>query len=310
MVKAGSGDRETAMEIATSRGRVRLPAYIPVSTFGPDYPLDRIIRPFLPRFTDMMLVSYLYATQMDGPPSMPCFIDSGGAALLDSSSEIRVLEDGLAGIMVRTDEGEHVFGPREVLQVQMQLADWGATLDFPIPPTMEDEAERSRRVELTVENARWMRANAGDGLRLFGSIQGWDIESYVACARQMLDIGFRDLAIGGLVRRVQDRTLVVAIVEAVRKAMGSTGLLHAFGLGEAALVRRVFDAGATSVDSSSFVRAAANGKRWDGRWCPDCPSPAERAHIALNNLKFGCYHSGSGSAASERVPENADEVRF
>ena len=32
-------------------------------------------------------------------------------------------------------------------------------------------AERSRRVELTVENARWMRANAGDGLRLFGSIQ-------------------------------------------------------------------------------------------------------------------------------------------
>src|SRR5438132_1502016 len=40
---------KTAREIVTRRGTIRFPAYIPVTTFGTKYPLDSLIRPYLPR---------------------------------------------------------------------------------------------------------------------------------------------------------------------------------------------------------------------------------------------------------------------
>ena len=57
--------------LATRHGVIRFPAYIPVTTFGKKYPLDELIRPFLPRLAQAAMVSYYYARQMEAMPDLP-----------------------------------------------------------------------------------------------------------------------------------------------------------------------------------------------------------------------------------------------
>lgn len=271
------------MEVMTSHGAVRMPAYLPVTTFGPSYPLDDVIRPYLPRFADCLMVSFHYARQMQSRPALPMMIDSGGFAALLPGASIEAREDGTGIIRVAGEAGEDVITPEAVLTLQEQIADFGAALDFPIPPHCEP-AEARRRQALTLANAQWaIRHRRSDSLRLFGCVQGWDLDSYVECARALQAMGYTDLALGGMVPRLHDKAFVLAVVRAVADLGPS--LLHVFGVGEPEMARAVMAAGATSVDSSSYVRAAADGKCWDGSRLED-PSVFERMKIALKNLDF------------------------
>src|SRR5213592_3397571 len=74
--------------LTTRRGPVRLPAYIPVTTFGDTYPLDRLLTPYLPRLAQAVMVSFHYARQMEEPPRLPLFVDSGGFASLFSDARL------------------------------------------------------------------------------------------------------------------------------------------------------------------------------------------------------------------------------
>jgi tRNA-guanine family transglycosylase len=286
------------MQVTTSKGMVRLPGYLPVTTFGTSYPMDGVIRPFLSRFADMLMVSYHYAQQMEGvPQELPMFIDSGGFAVLLQGAQIIEREDGLGFIRRTTEDGIDEITPEKVLALQEQHADWGSTLDFPIPPSIEDADERAKRLRLTLANAQWsLQSKSKDSLRVFGSVQGWDESSYLSCAKSLLSMGFRDLALGGFVPRTSDRALLLSITRGVRALMGSDDLLHIFGMGEATMVRSLYQAGASTVDSSSFARAAASGKRWDGEWGINNPSTLERAHAAIANFRYASTHAGAGHA--------------
>lgn len=273
------------MEVITQHGTVRMPSYLPVTTFGDAYPLDDVIRPYLPRLADCLMVSYHYAKQMKSRPNQPLFVDSGGFAVLLPGASIEERADGTAAIRVTTDDTEDYVAPEDVLAFQERVADFGAALDFPIPLACDpDEARRRQR--LTIANAKWALANRKTTLRLFGCVQGWDVESYVDCARQLLEAGYSDLAIGGLVPRLRDKDLVLAIVQEI--AALKPCLLHAFGIGEPDMARQVIAAGATSVDSSSYVRTAADGRCWDGTRVDD-PSVFERVRLALQNLDLARF---------------------
>lgn len=282
------------MEITTPHGRVRLPAYMPVTTFGGTYPLDELIRPYLPREADCLMVSYHYARQMTERPAMPLFIDSGGFAALLPGAVVNAFPDGTAGVLVPLEEGApELITPDAVLRLQELHADFGAPLDFPIPPGCPP-AEAERRLAFTLANARWaLEHRKSAALRLFGCVQGYDRASYLASARWLVAMGYRDLAVGGLVPRLHDKALVLAIVRDIAEL--GPELLHVFGAGEPALARALVAAGATSVDSSSYVRAAADGKCWDGERLED-PSGLERAHIALRNLRQARFQPGEVSA--------------
>jgi len=84
--------------------------------------------------------------------------------------------------------------------------------------------------------------------------------------------------------------LVLAIVEAVREEIGDLPL-HVFGLGKPAMVKELYRVGVDSVDSSSYVKYAADGKLWSN---PSLtliePTPTDRLHLALHNLSTatGC----------------------
>lgn len=282
--------RTLPTQLNTAHGPIRLPAYVPVTTFGGKYPLDDLVRPYLPRLAPAAMVSFHYAKQMKERPSVPLLIDSGGFASLFQNA--RVLTVGGLGVLeTTTDDIVERLTPRDVLEFQEQHADVAFTLDFPIPPSM-DRAEAQRRSELTIANARWALANRRrKDMLLFACVQGWDVASYRECAGAFATLDFDGIAIGGLVPRVSDFEGVLAIVDAVR-AIVPDKPLHVFGLGKPGIVEALFRRGVQSVDSSSYVKLAADGKLWGqpSVHLTDASS-TERLHLALCNLAMAAQRS-------------------
>jgi len=273
--------------LLTRRGEICFPTFVPVTTFGARYPLDELVRPYLPRLASAVMVSAHYARQMrrEERPPLPMMVDSGGfAALFDDA---QVVERRGLGVIVRAGDGSQDAGsrlhPRDVLELQEELADVAFTLDIPISPRHgHDEARR--RQELTIANAQWAIENRRRrDLPLYAVAQGWDVESLQRCVERLMAAPFEGLALGGLVPRAGDRGLVLRWVDAARE-VAPEAPIHLLGLGDPELLSRLFERGVQSADSSSWVKAAARGRLWgsDRRW--DDPSPAERLHLALCNL--------------------------
>jgi len=287
--------------LQTRRGPIRLPVFVPVTTFGDRYPLDRLIRPYLPRLAHAMLVSYPFAKGVKPEEiRLPLFVDSGGFASLFETSTI-VEDSGLGVLHTRQDDVEDTVHPRHVLDLQEGLADVAFPLDFPIPPGM-DEAQARRRFDLTIANAVWALDNRRRrDLLLFGVVQAWDADTARESARTLARRQFDGFAIGGMVPRARDLALVRAMVEAVRGEIGDRPL-HVFGLGKPDVVRQLFEWGVDSVDSSSYVKLAADGKVWgdDQFHLPDATVP-ERLNLALCNL---------ATAAGRSLPLAASRLVF
>jgi tRNA-guanine family transglycosylase len=273
----------TQRQLKTASGVIRYPAYIPVTTFGKKYPLDALIQPYLPRLSQAVMVSYHYARQMKQRPRLPLLIDSGGFAALFEGT--RIVEEGSLGVLeIPTKEGVERLHPADVLDFQERNADIAFTLDFPIPPKT-NLAEAERRQRLTIANAIWtLRNRRRQDLRLFACIQAWDEHSAAQCTVELAAHPFDGFAIGGLVPRVREWDVVAEIVSNVQQHIDERPL-HVLGLGKPETTARLFEIGVDSVDSSSYVKLAADGKLWS---TPNCtlldPSPQERLRLALENL--------------------------
>jgi tRNA-guanine family transglycosylase len=287
-------------QLKTARGLIRLPAYVPVTTFGEKYPLDDLVRPYLPRLSSAVMVSYHYAKQMKEHPSLPMLIDSGGFASLFQNATVRQVGT-LGALEVSTDDGTETLHPRDVLEFQELHADLAFTLDFPIPPSM-DLLEARRRNKLTIANAQWALENRRrKDMLLFACVQGSDLKSYRACASEYSKLGFDGIAIGGLVPRVSDMEGMLGIVDAVRAAVPDKPI-HVFGIGKPGIVEALFKRGVQSVDSSAYVKLAADGKLWGQPTVHlTDASPSERLQLALCNLAM---------ASQRALPLSASHLLF
>lgn len=274
----------------TAHGAIRLPAYVPVTTFGGKYPLDELVRPYLARLAPATMVSFHYARQMQARPTLPLLIDSGGFASLFQNSTLQEL-DRLGVLEISNDGIIETLHPRDVLELQERHADIAFTLDFPIPPSMALKEAR-RRNKLTIANARWALENRRrKDLLLYACIQGWDVKSYQACAKAYAEQDFDGVAIGGLVPRISDIKQALAIVDAVRDAIPDKPL-HVFGIGKPEIVDKLFRRGVQSVDSSSYVKLAAEGRLWGQPSLHlNDASPTERLQLALCNLAMATQRS-------------------
>lgn len=269
--------------LQTDHGQIKFPAYIPVTTFGEKYPLDELIQPYLPRLCQAVMVSYHYAKQMKKRPRIPLLVDSGGFAALFAGSSV-VEEGGLGLLRVAREGGDELLTPKDVLEFQELHADVAFTLDFPIPPGL-DSVEATRRHALTIANGIWaIRNRRRHSMRLYASIQAWDKASAAESAAELASHPFDGFAIGGMVPRARNLDQVLEIVDAVLAEIGDRPL-HVFGLGKPETTERLFAAGVDSVDSSSYVKLAADGRRWDR---PDAqlndPTTTDRLQLALLNL--------------------------
>ncbi len=178
----------------------------------------------------------------------------------------------------------------------------------PRPPEAPDETPCHRHPPrqhplpgLCPGDHHWALANRRRrDLPLSTCVQAWDPASARACARAYAGPGFDGIAWGGLVPRPRDRALVFALVEAVRDEIGDLPL-HCFGRGPPGLVADLSRVGVDSVDSSAYVKRAADGRLWSGPAADADPTPTERLHLALCNL----------AAASGRAPPlSAHRVAF
>lgn len=272
-------------QLETPSGTLHFPTYIPVTTFGNKYPLDGLIQPYLPRLAQAVMVSHHYARQMKKRPRLPLMIDSGGFAALFEGSRI-LEEDGLGVLEINLGESPERLTPWDVLEFQETNADLAFTLDFPIPPNLGLKESRIRQ-KLTIANAHWALENRRRReMKLFACIQGWDVKSFGRCAAAYKKAPFDGVALGGMVPRARDHELVLDCVRAVRKEIPDLPL-HVFGLGHPDFLGELFAAGVDSVDSSAYVKAAADGKGWfgDGGILSD-PTPTDRLRLALENLAF------------------------
>jgi len=269
--------------LKTRRGVIRFPAFVPVTTFGDEYPLDKLVQPYLPRLAPAVMVSYYYARQMKEPPRLPLLVDSGGFVSLFKNAQVLAAGE-LGTVQIQKDDGVETIHPKDVLELQEQVADVAFGLDFPIPPGME-AAKARQRMEWTIANAHWALANRRRrDLPLYACVQAWDPDSARECARAYAGVGFDGIAIGGMVPRARDLDLVLSIVKAVRAEIGDLPL-HVLGLGKPEIVSALFEADVDSVDSSSYVKMAADGRLWsvlDVRL--ENPSPTDYLHLALCNL--------------------------
>jgi len=246
------------------------------------------------------MASYHYARQMKEAPRLPLLVDSGGFTSLFSGAHV-VPSSGLGVLEIDRDGKAERIHPRDVLELQERVADVAFTLDFPVPPAM-DRADAYRRLELTVANAQWALSNRRRrDMPLFACVQAWDAASARECARSYADAPFEGIAIGGLVPRANDLAAVLSIVQAVRTEIDDRPI-HVFGLGKPQLVSALFEAGVDSVDSSSYVQLAADGRLWSNpKYKIKDPSPTDRLHLALCNL---------ATATGRALPLSAANLTF
>ena len=79
--------------------------------------------------------------------------------------------------------------------------------------------------------------------------------------------------------------------------------LHVFGLGQPEMVKKLFEIGVDSIDSSSYVKMAADGRSWGNHGTDkvlDC-NPLRRMHLALGNL---------ATASQRALPLGLGQITF
>jgi len=240
----------------TVAGRtINFPTFLPVTTFGGRFPIDNLARPYLARSFPAMMVSYHYAKQMREKPTELLFIDSGGfASLFDGSHPV----DRGDYFDIATREGDRI-SPPEVLAFQESFADIGATVDFIIAPSCAIEEAKIRQAA-TIKNAIWaIERRSKFNFKLYASLQAWDEASAKLITEKLATYPFDGYALGGMVPRIKKPEEIITIVRAIR-SVDIARPLHVFGIGNADLIRELFQEGVDSTDSSSWVRSAVDGK--------------------------------------------------
>ncbi len=148
------------------------------------------------------------------------------------------------------------YNTEEVLAYYQELKfDIGVSVDHLI--FAEVEAEKERRWQITIDNAEeFLRLHQREGYTFtpVGVAQGWDPRSYERATRALVQMGYRYIAIGGLVRsRTED---VIRTLVAVKEALHSWMQAHLFGVNRPEHAPTFAALGVTSFDSASRLRRA------------------------------------------------------
>jgi helicase len=281
--------------LATRKGPIPFPAFVPVSRLGTRGGLDARLLAALDSVAPAMLVGHATCShpKVTGHPAIPVMVTSGSSALLSYG----------AMASRRGDIGEIHFPsrkksltPESVLETQEAFADVAFSFDFPIPFGL-DPLEASRRQDLTIGCALWAaRAMRRTDLPLFACVQGWDAKSYRQCAAAYRGKEFAGLAIGGLSTRADNMAQLLSIVGAVlEEADGKP--VHAFNLGDPGMVSALFAEGVDSVSSNSWMALANEGRFWNGSLSRlEKPSAKDKEMLALWNLSCATGKNRPGLA--------------
>jgi queuine tRNA-ribosyltransferase-like protein len=153
-------------------------------------------------------------------------------------------------------EKEPPYTTEDVLDYYSRLDfDFGVSVDHLI--VAATVADKHFRYDLTIQNAAdFIKEHKKRKLSWvpIGAVQGWDADSYVKAAKKYVQMGYKYLALGGLVRTPTQQ--IVQIIREVRKVIPGDVQLHLFGVARLQTISRFAELGLNSVDSSSMLRKA------------------------------------------------------
>jgi queuine tRNA-ribosyltransferase len=199
-------------EIATPRGTIRTPAFMPVGTAA----AVKAMRPEDVRLTgaDVVLSNTYHLMLAPGAERIaalgglhrfmnwpyPILTDSGGFQVMSLARLRKVSERGVA-FQSHIDGSRHELTPERSMEIQRLIGSdiqmqFDECVKLPCPP---EESERAMRLSL-----RWAersRAAFGDepGRAIFGIVQGGvEKDLRIESAKALIRIGFHGYAIGGL----------------------------------------------------------------------------------------------------------------
>ncbi len=193
----------------------------------------------------------------------PLFVDSGGFKLLNSDTFGEPPTEG------GNDNDWAIYtNPESILDLQLDYgADIIATLDYPIPPNLNDE-ETTQRMEDSIDSAircLELLEDQSDPPAVYVAIHGHDYETinwYVGTFLDRathIDKSFEGFAVGSLVPLRTNVEMLVDIVQGAKDAIPGDREddlgLHLFGIsGKFTALLALL--GADSFDSSSYMQAA------------------------------------------------------
>jgi cytoplasmic iron level regulating protein YaaA (DUF328/UPF0246 family) len=148
------------------------------------------------------------------------------------------------------------YTTQEILEYYTRLGfNYGVSLDHLIVKATEQQ--KQFRYELTINNAEEFLV---EHRRLeldwqpIGAVQGWDPRSYADAARKYVAMGYKYIALGGLVRTHSSE--IAKILQEVHRVVPSDVDIHLFGIARFQFMKDFYELGVRSVDSASMLRKA------------------------------------------------------
>ena len=178
---------------------------------------------------------------------------------------------GDCGAFTYVNEDKPRSTTEEVLNFYVNMGlNYGVSLDHLIFPTINKvddngktyqyvltDEDRKYRWQLTIDNAREflkLHRQRGCNFTPIGAVQGWNLESYREGARQLVEIGYDYIAVGGMVRSSSKE--ILAVLSEIKKELKKGMRMHLFGIARLDIVQDIMELGVTSVDSASYLRKA------------------------------------------------------
>lgn len=191
---------------------------------------------------------------------------------------LRLSEQKFKDTMVMGDCGafayvEHptpAYAPAEVVDF---YADGGFThgcspdhiifnCDSSNPPAEDQDDDIIYRYNITLDNAKeFLRLTneAGRPFEPLGAVQGWSPKSMATAAKSLEDMGYRYLAIGGLVPLKVEQ--IHEVLKELRATIKAETNIHLLGFAKAERIHEFTNYGITSFDSTSpLIRAFKDAK--------------------------------------------------
>lgn len=177
---------------------------------------------------------------------------------------------GDCGAFAYVEHPQPAYKPAEVVEFYLDTeVTHGVSPDHVIfecdasnPPANEVSADTRKRYEITLENAKVFRklvAQEGDEFEPMGAVQGWSPQSMAQAASELVKMGYRYLAIGGLVPLKVPA--IKEVLQAIRDKVGTEPKMHLLGFAKADHIGEFTGYGITSFDSTSpLIRAFKDDK--------------------------------------------------
>jgi hypothetical protein len=178
---------------------------------------------------------------------------------------------GDCGAFAYVEHEQPAYKPEEVVEFYLDAGfTHGVSPDHIIfdcdianPPAADVSPSTLDRYAITLKNAEEFRRLVrleGDDFEPMGAVQGWSPQSMAESAVSLEKMGYRYLAIGGLVPLKVD--VIHKVLEALRGAIQPSTSIHLLGFAKADHIHEFVNYDITSFDSTSpLIRAFKDAKR-------------------------------------------------